>query len=88
MTAESDLMICPRCGKRTLMGVSKYNAISIVDKKTQICNFCGNEEVLLDADMAEFLFEPAKALERDKLFRKKLREGTDHDGLAGISTRP
>ena len=51
---------CPRCHRNTLHDDDILNALSHRDKKTYICNGCGDTEALIDYG----LLKPGK-MERD-----------------------
>lgn len=43
------MVICPRCGKKTLNLEMALNALSRRDNETYICSQCGDDENLIDA---------------------------------------
>lgn len=69
---EHELRECPRCHKHTMLDTAAHNSVSHMGNKIEICNFCENEEMMIECGFTEYLPDPSGALGRSNTFREIL----------------
>ena len=67
---------CPRCGHPADHPIGRLLALSRLDNKTKVCEYCGMDEALIAAGRPK---DPSRPLTFD--WKKKMEGGTHASGL-------